>query len=80
MFSSWKLCFSFSVEGKTRVIRGCGYIRDPFDDLRCYRRTGTAGVEIHYCSCTKSMCNPANSIHISVILAIILALFNLTVN
>lgn len=63
-----------SVEGRTRVIRGCGYIRDPHDDLKCYKRTGTAGVEINYCSCTKSLCNLANSINVTVQSAVILAI------
>lgn len=59
------------------MIRGCGYIKDPHDDKRCYRRTGTAAVEIKYCSCTKSMCNTANSIHVTVLLAIILAIMSI---
>ncbi|CAH1984752.1 unnamed protein product [Acanthoscelides obtectus] len=53
------------VEGETRVIRGCGYIRDDHDDKQCFKRTGTANVEVVHCSCTTSLCNSANSIHLS---------------
>ncbi|XP_028143040.1 uncharacterized protein LOC114336851 [Diabrotica virgifera virgifera] len=49
------------VEGKTRVIRGCGYIKDSHDDKQCFRRTGTKNVEVIHCSCTKSLCNAANT-------------------
>nr|XP_023018424.1 uncharacterized protein LOC111507360 [Leptinotarsa decemlineata] len=65
-----------TVEGKVRVIRGCGYIRDEHDDKKCYRRTGTKNVEVFHCSCTKSLCNTANPIQssTSVIITVILAI------
>lgn len=45
------------MEGKTRVIRGCGYLRDEKDDKGCVTRSGTANVHVSYCACTKSLCN-----------------------
>ncbi|KAG5897977.1 hypothetical protein JTB14_013551 [Gonioctena quinquepunctata] len=68
------------VEGKLRVIRGCGYLRDEHDDKRCYRRTGTANVEVFYCACTKSLCNTANPIqsYNSVILTALVAIITMS--
>nr|CAI5843048.1 unnamed protein product [Callosobruchus analis] len=53
------------VEGEIRVIRGCGYIRDDHDDKQCFKRTGTANVEVVHCSCTTSLCNSGHSIRLS---------------
>ncbi|CAG9855565.1 unnamed protein product [Phyllotreta striolata] len=54
-----KLCRKIvqKVQGKIRVIRSCGYIEDRHDDKKCFKRTGTKDVEVHFCSCTKSLCN-----------------------
>ena len=43
-------CFFLSVEGKTRTIRGCGWIRNTgyTKDRQCYMRTGTKEVENRY--------------------------------
>lgn len=54
-FSTYKL--SFAVHNKIRVIRGCGYIPDKYDDKDCAKRTGTHEIDAWYCSCTKSLCN-----------------------
>ncbi|XP_056640242.1 uncharacterized protein LOC130447450 [Diorhabda sublineata] len=60
------------VEGRTRVIRGCGYIKDSHDDRECFRRTGTKNVDVTHCSCTKSLCNAANSLlHPSMIIFVL---------
>ncbi|XP_019870827.1 uncharacterized protein LOC109599298 [Aethina tumida] len=48
------------VEGKTRIIRGCGYLRDDRDDKECVIRSGTKDVHVKYCACTKSLCNSAH--------------------
>ncbi|XP_045463367.1 uncharacterized protein LOC123673020 [Harmonia axyridis] len=45
------------VNGKTRVIRSCGYIRSDRDDRECAKRSGTHDVQLRYCSCTGSLCN-----------------------
>ncbi|XP_060520031.1 uncharacterized protein LOC132698142 [Cylas formicarius] len=45
------------IQGKTRVIRECGYIQDTYDDKNCALRSGTKDVQLIYCSCTKSLCN-----------------------
>ncbi|KAJ8959331.1 hypothetical protein NQ318_022017 [Aromia moschata] len=53
---SWNINrFIVAVEGNVRVIRGCGYIKDPHDDKKCFRRTGTSAVEVIHCSCTKKI-------------------------
>ncbi|XP_018566961.1 uncharacterized protein LOC108907669 [Anoplophora glabripennis] len=71
------------VEGVVRVVRSCGYIRDDHDDKKCFRRTGTAAVEVIHCSCTKSLCNAGHSSQrpyfsaISLNVAITLAITNL---
>ncbi|XP_044755916.1 uncharacterized protein LOC123314653 [Coccinella septempunctata] len=45
------------VNGKTRVIRSCGYIVSDRDDRECAKRSGTHDVQLRYCSCTGSLCN-----------------------
>lgn len=53
-----------SVEGKTRIIRGCGYITDAKrDNKECFIRTGTKEIHVTYCSCTKSYCNTSLPIY-----------------
>lgn len=59
------------VYGHTRVIRSCGYITDENDDKRCVRRSGTHEVTLHYCSCTRSLCNAATNTKVSLNTAII---------
>lgn len=49
------------VDGKVRVVRGCGYIPDKRDDKECVRRSGTYNVQVTYCACKKSFCNGAHS-------------------
>lgn len=53
------LQYSLLVYGKIRVIRGCGYIRDPKDDKECVKRSGTHDVQAIYCACTTDRCNGA---------------------
>lgn len=54
------MCFLFSVYGKVRIVRGCGFIRDEeLDDKRCIKRSGTHDVYALYCSCTGDLCNTA---------------------
>uniref|UniRef100_A0A1Y1K3I9 Uncharacterized protein n=1 Tax=Photinus pyralis TaxID=7054 RepID=A0A1Y1K3I9_PHOPY len=50
------------VDGKTRVVRGCGYIPDRRDDKECVKRSGTHNVQVTYCACKKSFCNGARSL------------------
>ncbi|CAH0765161.1 unnamed protein product [Bemisia tabaci] len=51
------------IQGKERVLRGCGYIEgDAMYNTTCVRRTGTSEVEVIYCSCRGSLCNSAVSI------------------
>lgn len=50
-------CLFFSVYGKIRIVRDCGYIEDDKTDKECVKRSGTHDVQVHYCSCTKSLCN-----------------------
>lgn len=51
----------FSVYGKIRIIRGCGYLTDEErDDKACARRSGTHDVQVYYCSCTGSLCNQSS--------------------
>ncbi|XP_034477503.1 uncharacterized protein LOC117784019 [Drosophila innubila] len=47
------------IYGKTRIVRGCGYIRDERTDKECIRRSGTHDVSATYCACTKDLCNGA---------------------
>ncbi|GJQ79019.1 hypothetical protein Trydic_g180 [Trypoxylus dichotomus] len=50
------------VQGRIRVVRGCGYIEDhDHDDGSCYFKTGTHDVHITHCSCTESACNRGHS-------------------
>ncbi|CAL7952163.1 unnamed protein product [Xylocopa violacea] len=49
------------VYGKTRVVRGCGYITDEKDNADCLKRSGTHDVQALYCSCTGDLCNSAES-------------------
>jgi len=51
------------VEGKTRVIRGCGWIRNTGEytkDKSCFTRTGTKEVMVYHCSCKTDGCNTAS--------------------
>ncbi|BFG04221.1 uncharacterized protein DMAD_03237 [Drosophila madeirensis] len=50
------------IYGKTRIVRGCGYIHDERTDVECVRRSGTHDVAATYCSCTKDLCNGGNSL------------------
>lgn len=45
------------VYGKIRIVRDCGYIEDSNTDKECLKRSGTHDVQVHYCSCSKSLCN-----------------------
>ncbi|XP_034101736.1 uncharacterized protein LOC117566357 [Drosophila albomicans] len=47
------------IYGKTRIVRGCGYIPDERTDKECVRRSGTHDVSATYCACTKELCNTA---------------------
>ncbi|KAH8354887.1 hypothetical protein KR093_000467 [Drosophila rubida] len=47
------------IYGKTRIVRGCGYIPDERTDKECVRRSGTHDVSATYCACTKELCNEA---------------------
>lgn len=64
-----------SVQGHTRVIRGCGYIPDDVGSKECYKRTGTHDVNVEYCACKKSFCNSGHLSRpsISALLAALLA-------
>ncbi|XP_065160945.1 UPAR/Ly6 domain-containing protein crok-like [Atheta coriaria] len=53
------------VQGKIRVIRGCGYLRNERDDGECMKRSGTHDVQLRYCSCSKNLCNSAEHTTIS---------------
>jgi len=46
----------------TRVIRGCGWIRNTgyLSDRKCFMRTGTHQVLVYHCSCKSDGCNPAS--------------------
>lgn len=59
-----------SVYGVTRVVRGCGYIRDERDDKDCVKRSGTHDVQALYCACSTEKCNNGPTIqpHIAMIL------------
>ncbi|ALC41023.1 CG6329 [Drosophila busckii] len=50
------------IYGKTRIVRGCGYIPDERTDRECVRRSGTHDVSATYCSCTKDLCNAATAV------------------
>lgn len=47
------------VDGKIRVVRGCGYVPDKRDDKECFMRTGTHNVHVTFCACKSSFCNAA---------------------
>ncbi|EDW79736.1 UPAR/Ly6 domain-containing protein crok [Drosophila tropicalis] len=49
------------IYGKTRIVRGCGYIPDERTDGECIKRSGTHDVAAIYCACTGELCNGANS-------------------
>ncbi|XP_018331913.1 uncharacterized protein LOC108741566 [Agrilus planipennis] len=49
-----------TIQGKTSVIRGCGYVKNSYYDGRCVRRTGTHDVTVIYCTCSTSRCNGAS--------------------
>jgi len=51
-----------SVYGKTRIVRGCGYIPDERTDKECIRRSGTHDVSATYCACTGELCNGVGAI------------------
>ncbi|KDR22857.1 hypothetical protein L798_00175, partial [Zootermopsis nevadensis] len=44
------------VNGKVRVVRGCGYISD-VSPRSCIQRSGTHDVQVQYCSCKGNLCN-----------------------
>lgn len=50
------------VDGNTRVVRGCGWIRNTgyLKDRKCFMRTGTHQVLVYHCSCNSDGCNPAS--------------------
>ncbi|KAL1139369.1 hypothetical protein AAG570_006353 [Ranatra chinensis] len=49
------------VQGKIRIVRGCGYIEDSYkNEKQCLYRSGTHDVNMHYCSCTGNLCNTAS--------------------
>ncbi|EDW00712.1 GH21037 [Drosophila grimshawi] len=50
------------IYGKTRIVRGCGYIPDERTDKECIRRSGTHDVSATYCACTKELCNGATAV------------------
>ncbi|KAK4872470.1 hypothetical protein RN001_014499 [Aquatica leii] len=50
------------VDGKIRVIRGCGYLPEKREDNECTKRLGTHNVQVTYCACKKSFCNGAHSV------------------
>jgi len=51
---------SVAVQGKTKIVRRCGYIEDPVrDDKACSQRSGTHDVSVIYCSCKGDLCNGA---------------------
>ncbi|CAL8118531.1 unnamed protein product [Orchesella dallaii] len=65
----------------TRIIRSCSFLEDdrllPDEgedpaDLRCYRRTGTFGVELFYCACHADGCNAASTLGVSSIVMLLL--------
>lgn len=69
--------FFVTVQGKIRVIRGCGYIKHEQDDGECYIKTGTKDVHITHCSCTTSACNLGHiGYNASAMLIIFSALFS----
>ncbi len=50
-----------TVEGETRVIRGCGWVKN-FDSLRgrsCFNRAGTKEIQMFHCVCDTDSCNGA---------------------
>ncbi|XP_012269177.1 uncharacterized protein LOC105693673 [Athalia rosae] len=49
------------IYGKTRVVRGCGFLTDSRDDGDCVQRSGTHDVLAWYCACTTDLCNAANA-------------------
>ncbi|PNF30589.1 hypothetical protein B7P43_G06131 [Cryptotermes secundus] len=44
------------VNGKIRVVRGCGYVSD-ISSRSCIQRSGTHDVQVQYCSCKGDLCN-----------------------
>lgn len=52
-----------TVEGETRVIRGCGWLpNDPgLEDRKCFKRTGTANIQVTHCVCEGDGCNSATA-------------------
>lgn len=61
------------IEGKTRTVRGCGWIEDTrFEEGECFSRTGTKDIQVTYCHCKGDGCNPANTAVASMGLAVML--------
>ncbi|KAK7076090.1 hypothetical protein SK128_021977 [Halocaridina rubra] len=58
------------IEGKTRTVRGCGWIDDDkYPSGECYTRTGTKDIMVTYCHCNTDGCNPGTKVVASVWLA-----------
>lgn len=65
----------FTVYGKTRVVRSCGFIEDhERDGKACVQRSGTHDVHILYCACKGDICNPATHLTASAIAVFTLSL------
>jgi len=50
-----------TVEGVTRVIRGCGWLPNDqgLEGRTCFKRTGTANIQVTHCVCQGDGCNSA---------------------
>jgi len=63
------------VYGKTRIVRGCGYVEDDNLNGKCLYRSGTHNVLVEYCSCTGDLCNTANNIQQASLLVLVVLAF-----
>lgn len=63
-----------TVEGETRVIRGCGWLKNFGDlsDRTCFNRAGTKEVQIYHCVCYEDRCNSAESLSVSLFVMLLI--------
>ena len=62
-----------TVEGETRIIRGCGWINntESLKDRVCFHRAGTKEIQMLHCICRTDSCNVANGLEISSFLGLL---------
>jgi len=54
-----------TIHGKTRIIRGCGWLPNPrtMQDRACFTRTGTHEIMVEHCVCYSDRCNSAPQLY-----------------